>query len=717
MSRTTLSTLDTRTISRRDALLLGVGVAAGAVTLAACGSSGTPAAAPGKASSSTTAKGSVKEPMPKPASFQEAPSLTAAVKSGSLPALTERLPENPYVLPHRWVQPGKYGGIMRMSVNDTTQGSIYQFCMGHAFLRIVNDGLDVYPGLAESWEVNDDATRYVFHFRKGLRWSDGKLWTTADIMYWWEDMVVNKTHPDGYPDDVRSGKDTVAEVTAPDDYTLVLAFDAPAPAVLDRIGAWVNGSTNGTRWMAPKHYAKQFHPKYNKAIDPTGDWPTKHDDKLRWAQNPACPTMTGWHTTSYGSAAVAWERNPYYYCVTADGDQLPYIDRVQWIATVDPQVQKLQFVSGKVDYVQGSHTGLGLGDVSSLKQAEAKGKVKLELWDSGSGTGSMTFFNFDTRDAALADLLAQRKFRQALSMAFNRAEARKTIYFEQGELTSGTLGPKGQMFQLDQAGKTLYTQWRDAFDAFDPEQAKKMLDDVGLKDTNGDGFREFADGTPLTIRLDLASGSSSEHTQKCNLLQRDWEAVGIHTKVNPVAPTTFTAQWARGELMTQNAWEIGGAELLLYAGWVVPVVSDHYAPLTGQGYNLKFYSPDVYAAQVKKAPADRKPPFLVPADGRPLSKIWQQLQQTFDEARATTDPLKRLALLQSIAKVHVDQGPFYYGVVANYPSIVLHHPDLANVPTRENLALGGYVNPWYFATPAVYDPECFSWTEPSTHST
>ena len=39
--------------------------------------------------------------------------------------------------------------------------------------------------------------------------------------------------------------------------------------------------------------------------------------------------------------------------------------------------------------------------------------------------------------------------------------------------------------------------------------------------------------------------------------------------------------------------------------------------------------------------------------------------------------------------------------------------DLRNIPRKENLALGGLVNPWGHPTPAVYDPECFYWENPS----
>jgi len=90
-----------------------------------------------------------------------------------------------------------------------------------------------------------------------------------------------------------------------------------------------------------------------------------------------------------------------------------------------------------------------LSDFSTFKKAEAKGGLKVLTWESGNGTGSLTFFNFDTQDDDLRNLLAEKDFRLALSYAFNRPLARKSIYFETGELTTGTLSPKGISFQID----------------------------------------------------------------------------------------------------------------------------------------------------------------------------------------------------------------------------------------------------------------------------
>lgn len=657
-------------------------------------------------------------PLAKPDTLTEAPMLADMVNAGDLPPLEERIPENPFVIPHRWVQRGKYGGGLKMTLSDTDDGAGYQYWYGPAFVRFQNDGLDIGPGMAEKWEVSEDATEWTFTFRKGLKWSDGEPWTTADIMYWWEDMVINEQHSAGPPNSTRDGRDNVAKVTAPDDYTLKLTFEEPAPATLQRICA---DSRNQTSWQAPKHYASKFHPKYNKDIsDKNSDWQAKHDEILRWNKNPDCPVMNGFRCKSVkeGQTTIL-ERNPYYYCVTKDGDQLPYPDHIQWLIASDPQVRNLQIVSGKFDYVHCAHTAITLADYQSLKNSEEQGKNLVYTWDSGSGTGSITFFNFDHQDENYRKILADQNFRAGLSHAINRPEAKKTIYFEQGELTSGTLSPKGQSFVINDDAKKVYEDWRDAWLEYDVDKAKELLDASGAVDTDGDGFREFpGGGGKITLELDYPSDTSKEHVSKSNQLKRDWNAVGIDVKINPTAPTTYGDRWGRGLLFSNAAWEVGDCQPLLYAGWVVPVQKDHWAPLHGQAYSMKLSDPKALTDkdQLSKSPWKRNPPFAVESDNLPLGKTFGKLQELLDAARIETDATKQMSLLWDIYKLHISDGPFFYGLVNNYPRPVVQHPDVRNIPRRENLALGGWTNPWFLPAPATYDPETYYWDNPDEHA-
>jgi peptide/nickel transport system substrate-binding protein len=66
-------------------------------------------------------------------------------------------------------------------------------------------------------------------------------------------------------------------------------------------------------------------------------------------------------------------------------------------------------------------------------------------------------------------------------------------------------------------------------------------------------------------------------------------------------------------------------------------------------------------------------------------------------------------------RIHVQDGPFVTGTVANTPYPVLVRKGLMNVPKRDDLTLGGMVGPWIHPTPAVYDPESWYWDDPAAH--
>jgi peptide/nickel transport system substrate-binding protein len=78
--------------------------------------------------------------------------------------------------------------------------------------------------------------------------------------------------------------------------------------------------------------------------------------------------------------------------------------------------------------------------------------------------------------------------------------------------------------------------------------------------------------------------------------------------------------------------------------------------------------------------------------------------------------MKRHHLVWQMIKIHVDHGPFFLGVVANYPRIILVKEGLKNVPQHDDLALGGMVNTWIHPVPAVYDPESWYWDNPEAHN-
>ncbi|MEY2844673.1 MAG: hypothetical protein RL076_219 [Chloroflexota bacterium] len=716
-------------LNRRNFLRLSAMGAASAAIVACGGNTGTA----DNAAEPTQAAEEVKlQPTTPPAAtaipvvtttFKQSPSLDQAVADGKLPNVDERLPKNPYTPPHVWLTTGKYGGKLRKAYANTwgIAGFQHESMYGHSILRYLKDGLAIGPGLAESWEASADASKWTFKFREGLKWSDGQPWTVGDIMYWWETMVGGNgkeaTFPnglkpiDGPPDEARSGKGTLVTINKVDDYTMEMVFDAPAPLTADRIAMWVNLGI-GPRWMLPAHYCEQFNPVLKP--DANKDWEL-HQTKSNF-NNPDLPRMSGWYQTVFEDGKrTVWERNPYYWCVDSEGQQLPYIDSIEIAYVADKETEKLAYLNGQVDHAH-FHTQT-LADIKDFKDGAEKSKLNTLFWDSGSGTGTMYFFNYDYQDAAYRAVFRDAKFRQALSHAYDRADVQKAVYFGLGELSNGTMSPKAVEYNFNDEAKARYAEWRDSFKAYDPAKAEAILDEAGYK-KGADGKRTMKDGSPLKIQITYGSSESpnGEHVQKNERLAKTWQAIGIDCELTPLPSEGYDEKWRAGEIMMKTAWEVGdGPNHLVYPQWVVPIEGDRWSPLHGVGYGTRGTASET--EELDKDPYAREPRRIMPSD-KDFDAGIGKLYEIYDQTKVEPDVMKRHAMVWDMMKLHVENGPYFSGTITNQPRIILAHTELKNVPTRDDLAkegLGGFVNPWIIPSPAVYDPETWFWDNPEAH--
>jgi len=704
----------TKKLSRREFLRLSAVTAAG-VVLAACAKETTAPAAEPTATTPPKAVAATPTPIviekatatPVPTAVEvskESPLLAAKVAAGELPPLEERLPKVPLTL-SPVDEIGKYGGRWRTFWSGGWVGFFQESQYGHSALRWIDDGLGVAPGTCDTWSANADNSEWTLHFREGLKWSDGEPCTVNDVLFWWDDVTVkgDAANPDSIPDFGQDAKGKLVEMIKVDDFTLTLKYGTPAPLTAKRLAMWVNANI-GPRWIIPAHYVKQFHPKYNTAMPDFKEFSTKAET---WT-NPEMPSLNAFVVTKYeaGKSLIA-DRNPYYYAVDTMGNQLPYIDGQDWTNVADKQVELLMVRQGSVDHVH--FHDFQLSDISTLQDNAEAGGYEVYLWDSGSGTAMMYFWNHDAKDKKIRDLYRTPKFKQAMSFALDRSSIQKTVYYNTGILTTGTMSPKAFEFNFNAEAQAYFEKARSAFAAYDPAKAEALLDEVGCV-KGADGKRTYPDGSALEVRVDVPADAGQECLSVMEIAVKNWQAVGLNTIINQVTPTAFTPGWYAGELTLHTNWEVGdGPDHLLYPSWVVPNEPDRWAPLCGR--LLQYEGTSQESSEADKSPWDRQPPRFNKQDADYVGTAIEKIHGLYRQAVIEPDEVKRAQLVWQMWDYHISDGPYFIGTVANYPRIIVKSKKMTNVPTKEQLKLGGFVNPWIIPYPAVTNTETWSFKE------
>lgn len=467
----------------------------------------------------------------------EAPALAEMVKSGRLPPLAERLPKRPLVIePMEAV--GKYGGTLTRALRgDADHNSILRIVSNQGLTRWSPDFKETLPNVAESWELSDDGTRYTFKLREGMRWSDGHPFTADDLVFWVDDLLHD---PDFYPAKpiayMVAGEPVKIEKV--DDYTVTYIFAAPYGRFLEELATPLGQHPV----VYAKHYAQQFHPKYNSDVDQlvaeanVSSWTDLFrlrcgdiETPSRWA-NPERPVLDPWvvETPYTGSAtAVRMRRNPYFWQVDTEGNQLPYIDEVNNRIISDIETIVLTCVKGDID-LQIRHVGDIANKPVFAEGAERGGYVLQEA--NPTSCQQMGFFpNLTHRDPKLRELLRTKEFRVALSHAVDRQEIIDIVYLGQGKPYQ--VGP----FEEHRLHNP---QLSYQFIEFDPEKANALLDQIGLDGRDGSGFRMMPGGGKVFLNVDVML-PHTDILDGLELVKVHWAAVGIDMNINALERSIF----------------------------------------------------------------------------------------------------------------------------------------------------------------------------------
>ena len=351
----------------------------------------------------------------RPARFSEPQSTAQLVASGRLPPIEQRIPENPWVIPAQEI--GRYGGeIRRGYLGPGDYWNFYRLSVNTSAGRWTSDGGGVIPAFAHKIETNDDGTQFTFHLREGARYSDGAPHTADDWEFMYNGVLANREMIEKPPGWLSLGEN-MAEFEKLDDWTVRYTFHQPNFVFLNQIPQNDFGSQ---RFFIPGHYMGQFHPEYTDqakveqamADGDYDDWISLFQDKWEDRINPELPELKPWLAQNrWGDQRFTATRNPYYWGVDAEGNQLPYVDRLVYDLIENAEIINLRAIEGDID-VQARH--MRISNYPLMIENADKGDYNVRLWREFGGTNVSTWFN-QTYDGPEAELFNNEVFRQALS--------------------------------------------------------------------------------------------------------------------------------------------------------------------------------------------------------------------------------------------------------------------------------------------------------------
>jgi peptide/nickel transport system substrate-binding protein len=576
--------------------------------------------------------------------------LMPEIEAESLPEITDRLPRNPRVINMAALgrQPGKYGGAVRTLIGSQKDIRLMTIC-GYSRLVGYDEKLDLHADILESYEAVEDRV-FTFRIRDCHRWSDGSYLTVEDFRYCWYDVILNKElRRGGLPRDLLvGGKPPVFEIV--DSQTVRYTWDGPNPDFLPALAA-----PQPLAIVMPSAYLKQFHKDYQDAFRLSSlmtqyrvkKWTDLHIKMSRSyrPENPELPTLDPWRNrTAPPAEQFVFERNPFFHRVDENGLQLPYVDQVI-LNVSSAEIIAAKTGAGESDL---QFNGIDFGDYAFLKDSEKRYPVKVSLWKRTQGARVNLLPNLNCGDPVWQPILRDVRFRRALSLAIDRSEINKVVFYGLATESADAPLPESPLYR---------PEYKSAWSAHDPIQANALLDAAGLDKRDEDGLRLLPDGRTAQVIVETA-GESTLETDVLELITDHWLQVGISLFIKTSQRDVFRSRAMGGTIM-MTMWsglENGIPTADMNPGELAPTADDQLQwPVWGMYFlsrGMKGHPPEIQAA---KDLIDLLGQWRRTSDMSSRSKIWHKMlgiytQQVFSIGivNATHQPVLRSARLRNV---------------------------------------------------------------------
>jgi len=369
------------------------------------------------------------EPTATPTSPPPDPTPTAQPEGDSMAPEPTTAPAEPTVPPTATpipVDQPKYGGVLKLGHRadppaawDTMRSTNYNLTPitaaiageGNFVQACFDDETTICPGFAESWEVNDDFTAWTFTIRDGLTWHDGAPMNNEDFR-WWVELFISGYQvgdQERLPGVARSQFGDIASVEALDGNRVRITLNAPDAFYLESLGM---------------HRIPIFHPKH--IFEPEFLAGNLEVAPLELGNIGAGP----FKFVSYERGVdVVLERFDDFYGTDDLGNQLPFLDGLEYYIMSDPAAFHAAFRTGQLDVgARGARYYVTPQEVPLYQQSLGDDVYFMEI--AGGGGAGM---GFNTVEGPFAD----KRLREAIALYVDRQTAVDTLLQGNGRVRGG----------------------------------------------------------------------------------------------------------------------------------------------------------------------------------------------------------------------------------------------------------------------------------------
>ena len=334
--------------------------------------------------------------------------------------------------------PNPFQAVLAIAV-DSYSFAYYDQLIG---LKNKDQSIDWSAGLATGADVSEDGRTITFHLRKGVHWSDGTPFTSADAAFTFNAVLKNKTNQ------LHTTISSVTSVSAPDADTLVLHLAARDAEFLEKLALP----------MLPKHvWSKIPIAKIDKVPGPIPTVTTAPWMLTRWQKN----------------GTTILERNP-KYDLFRNGGREPDVKRI--LITTYQNTDSVYR-----DVAQGNLDVAFNGPVNWAPRARKNTGLRLYSAPRG-GYWEIAFNSCPAKGTVICSgpakgvkvkVVQDPAIRKALAYGIDREKFISTIYAGQGVTAYGLISPRFKLYYQDLSKDPKYAY------AFDPAKAKQILKDGG----------------------------------------------------------------------------------------------------------------------------------------------------------------------------------------------------------------------------------------------